>query len=200
MKIKITFTEPVLGTISGNPEVFQDFIGSKHPDGIDPDEKRAAEELSEAIEKTMTGFARTEDGKPMMWDYQVKGFFKEACEAMIHSEKYTKELLKKVRLTQYLYKKTIDGQIFVGPRQILLDMSGPMIKCERPLRGQTMRGERISLACSEEAPAGTKIEVDITCCNAKLGPFVEEWLDYAVLKGFGQWRNSGKGRATWKKL
>ena len=29
---------------------------------------------------------------------------------------------------------------------------------------------------------------------------VEEWLDYWALRGLGQWRNSGKGRATWQKI
>lgn len=27
---------------------------------------------------------------------------------------------------------------------------------------------------------------------------LEEVLDYGALKGFGQWRNSGRGRFTWE--
>ena len=26
---------------------------------------------------------------------------------------------------------------------------------------------------------------------------VREWLDYGILRGIGQWRNSGKGRFTY---
>lgn len=29
---------------------------------------------------------------------------------------------------------------------------------------------------------------------------VREWLDYGVLRGIGQWRNSGKGRFTYEVL
>lgn len=29
---------------------------------------------------------------------------------------------------------------------------------------------------------------------------VREWLDYGMLRGLGQWRNSGKGRFTWEEI
>jgi len=198
MKIRITFTEPLLGTLAGNKEIAEEFIGGKHPEGIDPEEKRASERLEEAIGKESTGFARNEDGNPILWDYQIKGFFKEACETMISTETLTKEDLKKVRLTRYLYKKTIDKMIFVYPRQILLQLTGKLTFCERPLRGETMKGERISLARSEQAPVGTTIEIEITCINQKHKKFIEQWLNYMALFGLGQWRSSGKGRATWE--
>ena len=205
MKALITFTEPLLGTLSGNPEIAEEFILTKHPEGISKDELDAQNHLEEVTEKSSTVFARNPDGKPMLWDYQVKGFFKEACQAMIHTGAMTKEELKKVRLTEYLYKKSIDQLIFVFPRQIILQLpdgcdSDKLPFCQRPLRGQTMKGERISLARSEEVPAGTKIEVEIKCLNPKLEDFTKQWLTYGALKGFGQWRNSGKGRFDWQEL
>ena len=198
MKVLITFTEPLLGTLPGNKEIAGEFIGSKHPEGIDPDEIRANERLEEAIGKKSTGFARNKEGNPMLWDYQIKGFFKEACEAMIYSETTTKEELKNVRLTPYLYKKTIDKLIFIFPRQIPLQLSDKLTFCERPLKAQTMKGERISLARSEQASIGTKIEIKITTLNKNLDPYILRWLDYMALFGLGQWRTSGKGRATWQ--
>lgn len=207
MKVEITFTEPLLGTLAGNKEIAEEFIGGKHPKGTNPEELRAMEKLEEAIGKQSTGFARNGECNPILWDYQIKGFFKEACDTMINTGTLKTEELKKVRLTQYLHKRTIDKMIFVTPRQIPLTL--PVINkdgepdeltfCERPLRGQTMKGERISLARSEQAPVGTKIYIEIITLNKNLEPFIERWLDYMALFGLGQWRTSGKGRATWRK-
>lgn len=205
MKVEIIFTEPLLGTLSGNPEVAEEFILAKHPDGISKEELEAMANLPEAIEKSSTIFARDNNKNLILWDYQIKGFFKEACGAMIETDTIKQEELKKVRLTQYLHKRTIDRQVFVKPRKIILQLPKKTDKnklkfLERPLRGQTMRGERISLARSEMAPAKTKIEIEIICMNDKLIDFIKKWLDYGALKGLGQWRNASYGRFDWKKL
>jgi len=199
MKVKITFTEPLLGTISGNREITEEFIASKNPNGVDPAEIEAIP-LDETIEKSSTIFARNPDGKPMLWDYQIKGFFKEVCLAMIEHDLLTQKELKDVRLTSYLYKRTIDKQIFIFPRQILIQGldSEPLKFTERPLRGQTQRGERICLARSETIPAGASIVVEIRILNKKLEPFIPQWLTYGILSGLGQWRNSGCGRFSWE--
>lgn len=205
MKVEMIFTEPLLGTLSGNKEIAEEFILAKHPDGMSKEELEALANLPEAIEKSSTIFARDNDKNPMLWDYQVKGFFKEACGAMIDMETMKVEELKKVKLTQYLHKRTIDRLVFVKPRQIVLQLPKKIDKnklkfLERPLRGQTMRGERISLARSEMVPAKTKIEIEIICMNKKLIDFIERWLDYGALKGLGQWRNASYGRFDWRKL
>lgn len=36
----------------------------------------------DAVEDATTCFPRTEDGVPFCWDYQIKGFFKDACSAL----------------------------------------------------------------------------------------------------------------------
>jgi len=201
MKVKLTFTEPLLGTLAGNKEVASEFILAKNPKGMAEDEENSLP-TEERLEKSSTIFPRDEKGNVFLWDYQLKGFFKEACEAMIRSESMTKEELKKFGLTLYLYKKTIDQLVFVMPRKIILKLARNSVitVCERPLRGQTMKGERISLARSEEMPVGTTIEFEVKCLNEKLYPFIEQWLTYGALKGTGQWRNSGKGRFDWKKI
>ncbi len=189
MKVKITFTETVLGTLSGNPEIAEEFMASKHPDGPQEDELHA--ELPEGdVEKSSTIFPR-DNGKPFIWDYQVKGFLKDAC-SMLRRVKG----IRSSKLTAY--KKVIDGLIFPGPRKIFIDVVGDISWCERPLRGQTAQGERIALARSESISAGSSVTFDITCLDKKYIPFVEEWLDYGVLRGLGQWRNSGKGRFSWE--
>ncbi len=201
MKVKITFIEPLLGTTSANPEIAKEFILSKHPDkSPQVDEEASLASGEEEFEKSATVFPR-EKKKLFMWDYQWKGFFKESCEAMINGDGYTKEQLKKVRLTQYLYKKTIDKQIFVLPRKIFLNLNGGKIEwLQRPLRGQTMRGERICLAHSEMLPAGTTCEIELEWYNKKLGDKIIEWLDMGKRLGTMQWRSGGYGRFTWKEV
>ncbi len=212
MKIEITFETALLGTISGNPDVAGEFIEGKHPDGRQPDEIRANEELAEAIEKMCTGFSRNTDNKPIMWDYQFKGFFKSACETMLHStpaltkeerkEDTRSQTLKKCRLTEYLHKKTIDTLIFVYPREIplILPEGGEISWCERSCRGRTQQGERIFLIRSEEAPVGTKVVIEIKCKNASHQKYVEDWLDDGIDFGMLQWRSGGKGRFSWRKI
>jgi len=200
MKVEIEFTEPLLGTRAGNKELATEYQASKHPDQIQEDEADAIENIDEKLEKSSTVFDRDEERKPFLWDYQIKGFFKAACRAMRDTETHTKKELEAAKLRAY--KKTIDTLIFVKPRRILLQMpdGAEMSFCERPLRGQTVRGERISLARSEEAPAGTKMVLEILTMNKKLDKYVEKWLEYGSLYGLGQWRNSGKGRFKFKLL
>lgn len=188
LKVKLTFTEDLLGTASSNPEIHEEFIASKSPDAKTIEEEVAAVGVEEVVEKSMTIFPKLEDGTPFVYDYQIRGFFKEACSC-----------LKKVKGTRSAdikaFKKQIDGLIFVEPRKIPLDMHGGKIgNCQRPLRGSTAQGERISLANSEVAPEGTTIEFTVKCLVDADISVVKEWLEYGVFKGLGQWRNSGKGR------
>lgn len=94
------------------------------------------------------------------------------------------------------YKKVIDGLIFPQPRMIPIKVNGKIGDCQRPLRAQTAQGERVSLANSEEIPAGSTCWFEILLMDESLENAVLEWLDYGVLRGIGQWRNSGKGRFT----
>ena len=188
MKIEITFTEPLLGTVAGDPEIAKDFILSKHPEGIQSDEE---ESLPETITKATTFFARNDDNSPMLWDYQIKGFFKDACSMMLRVAK-----VAELRA----YKKIIDGLIFVSPRKITLLLAGDLTFIERPLRGQTAQGERIALARSQAAPIGTKIQFEVSLLKPSLKKYVKKWLDYGALRGLGQWRNSGMGRFEWHEI
>ncbi len=191
MKVKITFTEPLLGTLSGNKDIAEEFIVGKHPDGPQDDELHA-ERPEGDVEKASTIFPR-EDGKPFLWDYQIKGFFKDAC-SMLRRVAGTKSS----KLTAH--RKVIDGVIFPGPRKIFIDIVGEIEWCERPLRGQTAQGERIALARSESIQEGSSITFHISCLDKKYEKYVKEWLDYGALRGLGQWRNSGKGRFTWEMI
>lgn len=191
LKVKITFTEPILGSASGNPEIHREFIASKAPDATGREEEVEALGVDAVEKKEMTVFPRTDDGRPCLWDYQIRGFFKHAC-----------SMLKNIKGTESsgikAYKKYIDGLVFVNERKIPLMFEGEIGNCQRPLRGQTAQGERIALANSEMCPAGTTAEFTVKCLQDGLMDAVREWLDYGALNGLGQWHNSGMGRFAWE--
>ena len=144
-------------------------------------------------EKGMTVFPRMEDGRPFLYDYQIKGFFKDSCGGLRKVKGSESSKIK-------AYKKEIDKLIFPQPRQIPIDFDGEMQKCERPLRASTAQGERISLSCSEQIPAGATCQFDVVLLSDDHEKLVREWLDYGCLSGIGQWRNSGMGRFSWEEI
>ncbi len=192
MKVRLEFLTEVLGTSSGDPNIHETYISSKAEDAMKLEEEVASLGVEKVIENAMTVFPKLEDGTPIFWDYQFKGFFKDACSALqrCKGEDCAKESNK-----LKAYKKIIDGCIFTYPRRIPIDMHGGEISgCERPLRASTAQGERIALANSETVPAGSTVEFEIECLSKAHEKAVLEWLDYGITKGMGQWRNSGKGR------
>ena len=98
------------------------------------------------------------------------------------------------------FKKEIDGNIFVFPRRIPILFDGDLTICQRSLRASTPQGERVALSASEEVPAGAIMEFWVLCLNDDHVKAVMEWMDYGVLRGTGQWRNSGKGRFIYEVL
>lgn len=196
LKVKVTFLEESLGTSSADPEVHDRFIASQAPDAPSREEEVAALGVEEVAERSMTVFPRTEDGEPMFWDYQIKGFFKDACSAL---SKAKGEEISKESCSIKAYKKIIDGLIFVEPRKIPIDMHGGSVgKCQRPLRASTAQGERVALASSETVPAGSTIEFKVVLLSDAYEKAVIEWLNYGRFRGLSQWRNSGKGRFNYE--
>lgn len=193
IKVKLTFTEPILGTSPANEEIYREFIGKKAPDASTVDDEVAALGVDAVVEKGATVFPRMEDGTPCLYDYQIKGFFKDTCGGLRKVKGTRSEKIK-------AYKKEIDKLIFPEPRMIPLVFEGDIRECQRPLRAQTAQGERVGLAISEEIPAGAVCEFSVVCLHDEHEKAVREWLDYGRYSGIGQWRNSGKGRFTWEEI
>lgn len=196
MKVRLTFLEEVLGTSANDPEIHDNFIASKAPDAMSREEEVAALGTGEVIEKSMTVFPQLKDGTPFVWDYQIKGFFKDTCAAL---RKVKGSYSSKIKA----FKKEIDGLVFIDERKIPFQHYGRIGECQRPLRGSTPQGERIALAHSETVPEGTYIECTIVCYvtdKYDLMEAVREWLNFGVRRGLGQWRNSGKGRFKWEEI
>lgn len=138
IKVRITFTEAVLGTWPSNQNIAREFIASKSPDANTIEDEVAALGADAVADKGMTVFPRNENGE--------------------------------------------------------------ITECQRPLRAQTAQGERVSLANSEQIPAGSTCEFEIVLLDDSHEKVVREWLDYGALRGIGQWRNSSKGRFAYEIL
>jgi hypothetical protein len=194
MKIRLTLIEELLGTKAANPDVFTDFIASKHPSGTPQrDELDNADHREEA---GTTVFHRDPSGRAGIYDYQIKGFLKDACGALNRFDKEFRNGLEKLAA----YKTKIDGAIFVNPRFIPIVMTETLGVCERPLRADTAQGPRVSVCRSETAPAGSTLEFEVLVLSKELEPYLHEFFKYGKLRGLGQWRNSGKGRFTYQIL
>lgn len=190
---RLTFTTELLGGAPLNAEVYSDYIASKAPATLQLNGQAAAEvQTIETIDlKGRTGFHRSEKGEPMILDYVVRGFCKEAWRACRQMpDTYSKALTNGV--------SKIDSLLFVAPRYIILHLppGGKEDVLERPLRASTAQGPRVALAASEQLPVGTWCDVQLT----SLAPTVitenllREWLDYGQYMGIGQWRGGSFGR------
>ena len=183
--LKVTFTESVLGT-QPQKNVATEFITSKALDenGNPPEDE--VETLPVALEKGTTAFHKL-DGKPIYYDYMVKGFIKE-----------TGLVFNGLRGVKNLRSK-LENLVFVQPRRIELHPAGELTYCERPLRAMTAQGPRTSVARSEELPAGTWFECELEVFDGPISaPLLRDLFDYGSRRGMGQWRNSGHGRFTFE--
>lgn len=134
IKVRITFTEAVLGTWPSNQNIAREFIASKSPDANTIEDEVAALGADAVADKGMTVFPRNENGEPILYDYQIKGFFKDSCGMLSRIGGKTETSKKKAvnesgKLTAY--KKVIDGLIFVSPRMIPIHVNGEITECQR---------------------------------------------------------------------
>lgn len=193
--VRITFSEPLLGSTPLNEELYTSFIASKAPIAMQQNGAALSEleTLEEADLKGRTGFMRTEKGDPFLFDYVFKGFFKESWQAC---------KLRPDALSVGLKagKSRIDALLFVEPRHVLLHLPTGGVESvnERPLRAETARGPRVALAASEQLPAGTWCDVRfvVLAPNVVGEALLREWLEYGRWRGMGGWRNGSFGRFT----
>jgi hypothetical protein len=193
LRVKLTFIEGILGTSPANAEIYRDYVGSKAPDAATVADEVEALGADAVTEKAMTVFPRNAKGVPFLYDYQIKGFFKDTCGGL---RKISGKHSSKIKA----FKKEIDKLIFPEPREIPFENVDAIRECQRPLRASTPQGERVSLAISEEIPAGATCTFEIVLLSDDHEDLVREWLDYGRFSGIGQWRNSGKGRFTWEEI
>ena len=213
LSVEITFTENLLATSSGNPELHAEyqaarvaeFKAERSPEENEQLKGEEVETLSapEAIEKASTVFHKDPKGI-FLFDYTWRGHIKETIGHLCELGEFKK-------LSKWTYKRACDGSIFVGPRRIYLFrddgiMDKPEGTLQRPLRATTMQGDRVALARSEKVEAGAKCYLSISVLessNAKSAwseinmDLVKAVLDMGSFKGTGQWRGGGNGTFTW---
>jgi len=191
-RVDVTLTETMLGSAPLSRDVYADYIASKAEaapvvaaiNGYDREE-----ELAGIVEerKGTTGFLRMADGTPYVQNHAIKGFLQNAASA------YKQHRPDSATAKLTAYKSKINLLIDVSPRQIPLQLSGPIGILSRPLRAETMQGPRVALASSETVPAGTKLQFEIGVFSDKTitSEMIEEWFDFGIVHGLGQWRGSG---------
>lgn len=194
MTVKIRLTEPMLGTVTKDPELYKTYIESKKPEDIQEDESKTVEKIEE---KGWTGF-HVDDTGLFIYDYMIKGFLKNAgniLKGQVAGKGAKGKGEKETRGMKNLRSK-IDNQLFVFPRRIHFGKTQPDGILERPLRAMTMRGPRVTLARSDMVNAG--IELDFTINWLKGGDIsaklIKSLLEYGQLCGLGQFRNGSYGR------
>lgn len=184
-KVKIKLLKDMLGTVPKNKDVYRKYIASKAKD-LSPDEVDVEVETVEDLEaKGWTGFHSDAKGRLFIYDYMIKGFFKEAIASCIAAGALTKIPA---------YKKWIDHFVFVKPREIFLQVKKPDGDLERPLRTMTPKGERVTLARSDFLKEGRTLEFEVMLLPNSKGvtwEVLETAFSYGQLVGLGQWRGSG---------
>lgn len=205
LKIKLTFKQPTLGSRPGNKEAMEEFIAAKAPNQSKTDEEMSAADVAKEVDKKSTVFPVDETGL-FAWDYQWRGAFKGWLRNLIDLGEAPPSL------NIYNIAKAVDNFLFVNPRRVYYyrPVDGkvfdkPTGDNQRPLRAQTMQGERIALSRSEELCEGTWMEFEIEFLSPdkaaktnKLAVFdvetIKKCLDYGKYVGFSQWRGGGWGR------
>lgn len=144
-----------------------------------------------------------ETSLPCIGDHMIYGFMKAASEAISRTEaKKAGAMLQSTTHTKSIINQHVgcDKQFIPFDRDIARLPSGLPRYCQRSLRAMTPQGPRVTLAKSEEVPAGAKLSFQLKVMkNSPLTlPIIERIFDYGELKGLGQWRNSGKGVFTHK--
>lgn len=193
--VVLTFTEEMLGSAPLNPEIYTKYIEALKAKRKSMIEGEAADEEAQAlpnVDQKGTGFHRMPSGALFVYDYAVKGFFKEVS-----------NILKETQGQKALRSK-LDNYLFVNPRRIPLERNGfPLLApdrvLERPLRAMTAQGPRVSLAMSELVEPGTQMRFEVRIIDGSpithQERLIEACLEYGRdCKGFGQWRNASYGR------
>ena len=198
---RITGTTSLLGSSPANSAVRSAYLASKSADPVGISEEEAAY-LPGEEERGITVFLQDdEDSSCMCLDYQVRGFFKNALNALEYDNK-----IKQAR-------SKVDKFLFVAPRKIHILKDGERVydtdeDCERSLRADTMQGPRTTVTASEQIDAPWQMEFTVRLIKNKESKSsaaltweaVEEALDYGQLCGMGQWRTGGHGRFTWERV
>jgi len=209
--VRIEFIEPCLGT---SPKDEKAFCMIHEKKGINPE--KIQKEMATLDNKDIknekdkigwTGFHRDDKGLFFL-NYVMVGNVKANIENLMENGAIRKVVA---------YKKWTDRLLSVFPRRIrFMDMEKYKTKpdkvleleeeeqfwlkdaqwfMERPLRGMTAQGERVTIVRSDMVEVGTQFDVSFQLLHNDRGVTPEvllKALRFGELYGLGQWRGSGK--------
>ena len=175
-KLSVTFRRPLLST-----QMVGELAGpNTNDDDVD---------LADAGKYT-TYFFRNAKGAPILYDYHLTGYLKEAAAALngkVHGG--VKNLRQKVE--NYVFVSPVEIPLLVPP-----DEEPGLF--ERPCRKRTPFGARVFIAASETLPAETKFNAGISVYPSEISQqALEDLLDWGFYHGIGGWRTGGWGRFTY---
>lgn len=244
INIEVQYLKPALGVSSSSKEMYAEYIASKAPNAASTEEEIEAIGEDGKFMKGTSIYHRTraawdektgryraikpesmpripegmeiDENHPYVYDYQVRGFFKEAFSAMQRASK-SETGNKDVKFsTITAFKKAVDLQMFIEPRNICLNIpeyyydtdgitrvpsfkpDGMLQTLQRSLRTSGPTGKRVAIASSEMVPAGTSFKFTIKLTDKSLWPATLSALNYGFYHGFSGWRNSGLGSFKWR--
>jgi hypothetical protein len=196
----ITGITPLLGSQPPSPDIRTKFLAAKAAPENAAEEEALVPDLAE---KNLTVFLRDPDANDrlVLMDYVVRGFLKEAVNSL------------KSQVGVGNARSKVDKYLFVEPRRIPIRKNGKPVYdeddyFERPIRCQTMQGERVTLTGSEQIYDPWQIKVRLTLIPnagtvrsaAITWDTVEAALDYGQFMGLGQFRTGSYGRFRWEEI
>ena len=244
LTIRVHLLEEALGMTPSTPDQYSKFVefkkaklGTKAAIISDDKTKEEIDALKMRVEEMKIDNAENgvdvfpidpETKKPLFWDYQIRGFFKDSMKALKdclslkkvkvadlkpskddtdEQKAYKAKMLAMLKLAERLKVMSVTGftkmpatwvdrGVFVGPRKCLINIpeGSEMGYCERPIRIEKFPKDITSLKSSETVPADSTIKFRVGILNDDDEKYVLACLHYGYLRGFGEWRNSGKGR------
>lgn len=173
--------EPLLGTLPKDPDVFTRHVRNQET-GTDEHVPPLAEEEKGKV-TGWTTFPVDELGRPVLLDYQMLGFLKEAGNT-IKDQIGVKNL-----------RSHIGNTVFVTPRRILLAEKVDDYY-ERPLRAMTAQGPRVSVVKSDMILPGKTYQMMVKVLQGSkvTEQVLRACVEYGEMKGLLQFRGGGFGR------
>ncbi len=199
--VTVTCTEQMLASSPCQKDVYNDWIIKKAKEhaSVNMTDEKVKEELEtlpdEKLEEKGWSVFHGDDKGLFLFEYHLRGFIKEAAQAVIGKGAVP------------AFKSKIDRWLFVSPRRLYLyGLDGEHILkphgcLERPIRVMTMQGPRVSVKRSDYLDAGTGFTAKITVLplgeKELTKEVISQCLDYGQYSGFGEWRTGGYGRFTY---
>lgn len=203
-----------IGTNPWDPDIHKSYVSDKITDPVERDRELKSLPKVEAADKlekrgVTVFFRRPEDGQLYIKNHMIKGYLKAAGDAIRIARKLDPEASTgKGKGTKWgSISSKVDEHVTIDPIELIVHGKDGLPKTDadgllvRSLRGETPQGPRVTIVKSEYLEPLSMISYTIYWRDG--GPvtrdMIVDMMDQGeVFFGIGQWRNSGKGKFTWR--